>query len=79
MISTTDLNEHDCSIPATFPPQISLTLEPGSRADFMLTYEELLVRRLGSYELVINVNPRQIVADLRVLVGIDETRSLELE
>ena len=57
--------------------KISINLEPGAQADFTLIYEELLVRRLGSYKLVVNVNPGQIIEDLRVFVGIDETRPIE--
>jgi uncharacterized protein YegL len=40
---------------------IVVTLAAGQRAVFVLTYEQLLQRRLGRYDLVLNVNPGQIV------------------
>ena len=58
-------------------PQISVNLAPGAKADFTLIYEELLVRRLGSYNLVVHLNPGQIVEDLRIQVSLDESRPLE--
>ena len=33
--------------------------------DFTLIYEELLVRRLGSYQLLLHFDPRRIVEDLQ--------------
>jgi uncharacterized protein YegL len=40
---------------------------------FTLTYEQLLVRRLSKYEHVINLNPKQIVNDLKIDVYINES------
>ncbi|XP_077295083.1 inter-alpha-trypsin inhibitor heavy chain H4-like isoform X12 [Arctopsyche grandis] len=51
---------------------VSVNLEPESKAIFRLRYEELLTRRLGLYNLVVNLNPGQIVDDLTVDVDIQE-------
>ncbi|ELT99546.1 hypothetical protein CAPTEDRAFT_222769 [Capitella teleta] len=42
-----------------------------SKIDFNLTYEELLHRRFGIYEHVIDIDPGQVVRDLRVDVKIN--------
>lgn len=55
---------------------VSVNIEPESKTIFRLTYEELLQRQLGQYELVVNIHPGQIVDDLSVTVIINETRSL---
>ncbi len=38
-----------------------------NKVTFELTYEELLKRRLGKYELLINAQPMQPVADFKVM------------
>ncbi|XP_065096913.1 inter-alpha-trypsin inhibitor heavy chain H3-like isoform X2 [Paramisgurnus dabryanus] len=43
-----------------------------SKVTFELTYEELLTRRLGKYELLINAQPMQTVADFKINVHIHE-------
>ncbi|XP_065096964.1 inter-alpha-trypsin inhibitor heavy chain H3-like isoform X4 [Paramisgurnus dabryanus] len=43
-----------------------------SKVTFELTYEELLTRRLGKYELLINAQPMQTVADFKIDVHIHE-------
>ncbi|XP_073681475.1 inter-alpha-trypsin inhibitor heavy chain H3-like isoform X2 [Garra rufa] len=43
-----------------------------SKVTFELTYEELLQRRLGKYELLINAQPMQPVADFKIDVHIQE-------
>ncbi|XP_044266585.1 inter-alpha-trypsin inhibitor heavy chain H4-like isoform X2 [Tribolium madens] len=55
---------------------VSVNIEPESKTIFRLTYEELLKRQLGQYELVINIHPGQIVHDLGVKVHINESRPL---
>lgn len=40
--------------------KIEVNVGAKSRAVFNLTYEELLVRRKGRYELVINVDPQEV-------------------
>ncbi|EFA05400.2 hypothetical protein TcasGA2_TC015572 [Tribolium castaneum] len=47
---------------------VSVNIEPSSETIFRLTYEELLQRQNGQYELIINVHPGQIVDDLCVEV-----------
>lgn len=44
----------------------SVTVAALSKVTFELTYEELLKRRLGKYELLINAQPMQPVADFKV-------------
>ncbi|MCI4389938.1 hypothetical protein PGIGA_G00116840 [Pangasianodon gigas] len=50
----------------------SVTVAAFSKVTFELTYEELLKRRLGKYELRINAQPMQPVADFKIDVYINE-------
>uniref|UniRef100_A0A8C1KIS5 Zgc:112265 n=1 Tax=Cyprinus carpio TaxID=7962 RepID=A0A8C1KIS5_CYPCA len=50
----------------------SVTVAAFSKVTFELTYEELLKRRLGKYELLINAQPMQLVADFKMDVHIQE-------
>ncbi|XP_057217642.1 inter-alpha-trypsin inhibitor heavy chain H3-like isoform X2 [Triplophysa rosa] len=50
----------------------SVTVAALSKVTFELTYEELLKRRLGKYELLINAQPMQTVADFKMDVHIHE-------
>ncbi|XDV51326.1 hypothetical protein PO909_020224 [Leuciscus waleckii] len=50
----------------------SVTVAALSKVTFELTYEELLKRRLGKFELLINAQPIQPVADFKVDVHIQE-------
>ncbi|RXN23122.1 inter-alpha-trypsin inhibitor heavy chain H3-like isoform X2 [Labeo rohita] len=50
----------------------SVTVAALSKVTFELTYEELLQRRLGRYELLINAQPMQPVADFKMDVHIRE-------
>ncbi len=43
-----------------------MTVAAFSKVTFELTYEEMLKRRLGKYELLINAQPMQPVADFKV-------------
>lgn len=43
----------------------SVTVAALSKVTFELTYEELLKRRLGKYELLINAQPMQTVTDFK--------------
>ncbi|KAK9890511.1 hypothetical protein WA026_010588 [Henosepilachna vigintioctopunctata] len=56
---------------------VSVNIEPQSKATFYLTYEELLARQNGQYEIVLNLHPGQPVKDLGVQVNINETRPLK--
>ncbi|ROI16303.1 Inter-alpha-trypsin inhibitor heavy chain H3 [Anabarilius grahami] len=50
----------------------SVTVAAFSKVTFELTYEELLKRRLGKYELLINAQPMQPLADFKMDVHIRE-------
>ncbi|XP_051957028.1 inter-alpha-trypsin inhibitor heavy chain H3-like isoform X2 [Xyrauchen texanus] len=50
----------------------SVTVAALSKVTFELTYEELLKRRLGKYELLVNAHPMQPVADFKIDVHIHE-------
>ncbi|XP_056323968.1 inter-alpha-trypsin inhibitor heavy chain H3 isoform X2 [Danio aesculapii] len=50
----------------------SVTVAANSKVTFELTYEELLKRRLGKYELLINAQPMQPVRDFKIDVHIQE-------
>ncbi|KAL7843749.1 hypothetical protein AOLI_G00252610 [Acnodon oligacanthus] len=56
----------------------SVTVAASSKATFELTYEELLIRRLGKYQLLINAQPMQPVADFKVAVYINEGPGISL-
>lgn len=45
---------------------VSVNINPESKATFYLTYEELLVRKDGKYEIVLNIHPGEPVKDLLV-------------
>lgn len=49
---------------------VSVNVAPQSDAQFLLTYEELLERRLDQYEVVINIHPGQILEKMKVKVGV---------
>lgn len=53
-----------------------MNVEPHQKIDFELTYEELLSRRLGTYRHVLNLDPGQIVQDLRVTTRISESSNI---
>ncbi|KAI4877183.1 hypothetical protein NFI96_006966 [Prochilodus magdalenae] len=50
----------------------SVTVAASSKVTFELTYEELLKRSLGRYEILINAQPMQPVADFKIDVFIHE-------
>jgi len=55
---------------------VSVNVEPQKKVNFKLTYEELLSRRLGTYRHVINLDPGQIVNDLKVTTRIEESSNI---
>lgn len=57
---------------------VSVNVEPQKKATFNLTYEELLTRKLGLYNHVINLQPGQEVKDLQVQVLISESRNITI-
>ena len=50
----------------------SVVIPSKDKAAFLLSYEELLQRRLGKYEHVISVRPQQLVGRLTVEVNVLE-------
>jgi len=55
---------------------VSLNVEAQKKVNFKLTYEELLIRKLGTYRHVINLDPGQIVKDLKVTTRIEESSNI---
>jgi len=55
---------------------VSVNVEGGAKVVFKLTYEELLERRLGLYDHMININPGQIVEDFKISIEINESLPL---
>merc|ERR1712165_481727 len=53
-------------------------VEAGDKVEFRLTYDELLERKQGQYHLAINVNPGQIVDDLKIEVFINESLPISI-
>ncbi|KAM9324413.1 uncharacterized protein PAF06_000450 [Gastrophryne carolinensis] len=56
--------------------QISVNVGAQATAIFQLTYEELLKRRLGVYELRIQVRPKQLVENFQIEVDILEPQTI---
>uniref|UniRef100_A0A4W3IFT5 Inter-alpha-trypsin inhibitor heavy chain 5 n=1 Tax=Callorhinchus milii TaxID=7868 RepID=A0A4W3IFT5_CALMI len=55
---------------------VALKLPAKTKATFLLSYEELLERRMGMYEHVISIRPRQIVPKLRVDINLMESSGI---
>lgn len=55
---------------------INVNIEPESKVNFHLTYEELLEMKKGQYEVIANIQPGQVVKKLRVEVGKTTVRIL---
>ena len=49
-----------------------MSVPPGAEISFSLSYEELLPRRLGHYELSLGLRPGQPVPNLTLDVSIEE-------
>ncbi|XP_027747433.1 inter-alpha-trypsin inhibitor heavy chain H3 [Empidonax traillii] len=59
---------------------VSVNIKAASKVTFELTYEELLKRRFGKYEMFIKVKPKQLVKDFEMAVNIFEPQGItELE
>ena len=52
--------------------EVSVNVAANSKVSFNLWYQEVLQRRLGVYEHIINIDPDRIVRDLQVEVNITE-------
>lgn len=46
---------------------VSVNIASNSKVTFVLTYEELLQRTLGQYEIVIRVKPKEPVQEFKVV------------
>ncbi|XP_032066901.1 inter-alpha-trypsin inhibitor heavy chain H3-like isoform X2 [Thamnophis elegans] len=59
---------------------VSVNIASSSKVTFQLTYEELLKRKLGKYEVFIKVNPKQLVNKFKIEANIFEPQGIsELE
>ncbi|XP_060060496.1 inter-alpha-trypsin inhibitor heavy chain H4 isoform X2 [Erinaceus europaeus] len=56
--------------------QVSVSVAPAAKVTFELTYEELLKRRLGVYELLLKVRPQQLVKHLQMDIHIFEPQGI---
>ncbi|KAG7237914.1 hypothetical protein INR49_031707, partial [Caranx melampygus] len=56
--------------------RVAVSVPSGARMSFSLTYEELLPRRLGRYELSLGLRPGQLVQNLTLDVDITERTGL---
>uniref|UniRef100_A0A8C3QJH7 Inter-alpha-trypsin inhibitor heavy chain 4 n=1 Tax=Cyanoderma ruficeps TaxID=181631 RepID=A0A8C3QJH7_9PASS len=57
---------------------VSVSVAAASKVTFELTYEELLKRQLGNYELLIKVQPKQLVKHFQIDVHIFEPQGIRL-
>ncbi|XP_072574576.1 inter-alpha-trypsin inhibitor heavy chain H3 [Paramormyrops kingsleyae] len=55
---------------------VSVNIAAHSDVTFMLTYEELLQRQLGQYELMIRVKPKQLVQNFEIIADIYEPQGI---
>uniref|UniRef100_A0A8D8XU98 Inter-alpha-trypsin inhibitor heavy chain H4 n=1 Tax=Cacopsylla melanoneura TaxID=428564 RepID=A0A8D8XU98_9HEMI len=56
--------------------RVSVNVEPQSKVNFGMTYEQFLTRTLGRYEHVVNINPGQLVKNMSVTVNIVESTNI---
>ncbi|KAM5280075.1 inter-alpha-trypsin inhibitor heavy chain H4 [Ctenodactylus gundi] len=56
--------------------QVSVSVAPAAKVTFELVYEELLRRRLGVYELLLQVRPQQLVRHLQMDIHIFEPQGI---
>ncbi|XP_010190016.1 PREDICTED: inter-alpha-trypsin inhibitor heavy chain H3-like, partial [Mesitornis unicolor] len=55
---------------------VSVNIKAASKVSFELTYEELLKRQFGKYEMFIKVKPKQLVKDFEIEVNIFEPQGI---
>ncbi|CAO2638179.1 Inter alpha-trypsin inhibitor, heavy chain 4 [Lemmus lemmus] len=56
--------------------EVSVTVAPKAKITFELIYQELLRRRLGTYELLLQVKPQQLVKHLQMDIHIFEPQGI---
>ncbi|XP_030063307.1 inter-alpha-trypsin inhibitor heavy chain H3 isoform X2 [Microcaecilia unicolor] len=57
--------------------KVSVNIASASEVTFELTYEELLKRKFGTYEMLIQVKPKQLVDHFEININIFETRNIK--
>ncbi|KAM4613716.1 inter-alpha-trypsin inhibitor heavy chain H3-like [Polymixia lowei] len=55
---------------------VSVNIAANSNVTFILTYEELLQRKLGQYEILTRVKPKQLVQNFQVVADIYEPQGI---
>ncbi|XP_053577185.1 inter-alpha-trypsin inhibitor heavy chain H3 isoform X2 [Bombina bombina] len=58
--------------------KVSVTVAAQNKVNFQLIYEELLIRKFGQYQLLLKIQPKQLVEDFQIEVTINETRNISL-
>ncbi|XP_034854485.1 inter-alpha-trypsin inhibitor heavy chain H4 isoform X3 [Mirounga leonina] len=58
--------------------QVSVSVAPAAKVTFELVYEELLKRYLGAYELLLKVQPQQLVKHLQAHIQFKPTLSQQM-
>uniref|UniRef100_A0A8C4T2P3 Inter-alpha-trypsin inhibitor heavy chain H3 n=1 Tax=Erpetoichthys calabaricus TaxID=27687 RepID=A0A8C4T2P3_ERPCA len=56
--------------------KVSVAIAAHSKVTFELTYEELLKRNLGNYDIVIKVSPQQLVKNFKIDVDVSESQGI---
>ncbi|XP_059185020.1 inter-alpha-trypsin inhibitor heavy chain H3-like isoform X2 [Centropristis striata] len=56
---------------------VSVNIAAKSNVSFILTYEELLQRKLGQYEILTRVKPKQPVQEFQIVVNIFEPQGID--
>uniref|UniRef100_H3D0L9 Inter-alpha-trypsin inhibitor heavy chain 3 n=1 Tax=Tetraodon nigroviridis TaxID=99883 RepID=H3D0L9_TETNG len=55
---------------------VSVNIASNSKVTFVLTYEELLQRTLGQYEILTRVKPKEPVQEFKIVTNIYEPQGL---
>ncbi|KAM3622529.1 uncharacterized protein V6R79_026316 [Siganus canaliculatus] len=55
---------------------VSVNIAAGSNVTFVLTYEELLQRKKGHYEILTRVKPKQLVEEFKIVTNIYEPQGI---
>ncbi|XP_022600994.1 inter-alpha-trypsin inhibitor heavy chain H3-like [Seriola dumerili] len=56
---------------------VSVNIAAKSNVTFILTYEELLQRKLGQYEILTRVKPKQLVQEFQIVADIYEPQGID--
>ncbi|CAL8336642.1 unnamed protein product [Merluccius merluccius] len=55
---------------------VSVNIAAKSNVNFILTYEELLQRKFGQYEILTRINPKQLVQNFQIVADIYEPQGI---